>query len=50
MHLLHQYIPTMVVNKSKVCTICPLTKQRKLPFDLSTSHAVSPFDLIHCDI
>jgi hypothetical protein len=50
MHLLHQYIPAMVVNKNKVCTICPLAKQHKLSFDVSQSHADFPFYLIHCDI
>jgi hypothetical protein len=50
MHLLHQYIPAMVVNKNNVCTICPLAKQRKLSFDVSQSHTNFLFDLIHCDI
>jgi hypothetical protein len=32
MQFLHQYIPSMVVNKNKVCTICPLAKQKAITF------------------
>jgi hypothetical protein len=32
------------------CNICPLAKQHALPFSISTSHASSPFELVHIDI
>lgn len=33
-----------------LATICPLAKQRKLPFISHNHLSLSPFDLIHCDI
>lgn len=37
-------------NKNDPCYICPLAKQRRLPF-ISHNHLSSyPFDLVHCDI
>lgn len=35
---------------NKLCPICPLSKQTKLPFSLSTSHATNLFELIHVDL
>lgn len=35
---------------NKLCPICPLSKQTKLPFSLSSSHATNLFDLIHVDL
>lgn len=32
------------------CDVCPLAKQCKLSFPISTSHASLPFDLVHCDL
>jgi hypothetical protein len=32
------------------CTVCPLAKQKRLPFQSSTSVTHFIFDLIHCDI
>jgi hypothetical protein len=48
--LLHKYVPTISVNPEHICTVCPLSKQKRLPF--SDSHSVSHFifELIHCDI
>ena len=37
------------MNKEFPCYVCPLAKQRKLPFNKHTSFAVNKFDLIHCD-
>ncbi|KAL2235368.1 UNVERIFIED_CONTAM: Retrovirus-related Pol polyprotein from transposon RE1 [Sesamum indicum] len=36
--------------KEHTCSICPLAKQTRVPFCLSTSSTVSCFDLIHVDI
>ena len=33
-----------------VCDICPLSKQCRLPFPISTSFSSNKFDLIHCDL
>lgn len=32
------------------CTVCPLAKQSKLPFQLRNTNSKSVFDLLHCDI
>lgn len=34
----------------KICTICPLAKQHRLPFPHSTSMSSLPFQLLHVDI
>jgi len=48
--LLHAFVPTISLNPQLVCTICPLAKQKRLPFNISDSVTAFPFDLIHCDI
>ena len=37
-------------NNNKPCFICPLAKQKSLPFVAHNSLAAKPFDLIHSDI
>ena len=37
-------------NTNLSCSICPLAKQKRLPFDCHNNLSPSPFDLIHCDI
>ncbi|KAL2236391.1 UNVERIFIED_CONTAM: Retrovirus-related Pol polyprotein from transposon RE1 [Sesamum indicum] len=37
-------------HKEHICNICPLAKQTRIPFCLSTTKIVSCFDLIHVDI
>ncbi|KAK2387257.1 putative mitochondrial protein [Trifolium repens] len=37
-------------NKAAVCDVCHFSKQKKLPFMLSSSIASSKFELLHCDI
>ncbi|KAL8156075.1 hypothetical protein AgCh_001234 [Apium graveolens] len=37
-------------ENNKSCPICPISKQTKLSFSLSTSHATHCFDLIHVDL
>ncbi|GMJ01569.1 hypothetical protein HRI_003826100 [Hibiscus trionum] len=37
-------------NEIKECRVCPLAKQAKLPFPLSNSSSVVPFELIHIDL
>jgi len=48
--LLHTLLPVSCSNSNNICAVCPLAKQRKLPFPVSQSSSLSPFDLIHCDI
>lgn len=36
-------------STDKVCITCPLAKFTKLPYSLSSSHAKSPFELVHVD-
>jgi hypothetical protein len=50
MHLLHSKFPYIVVDNKGVCDICHLARQKKIPFTVSMNKAVSPFDIIHCDI
>ena len=40
----------MTCNLDSICSICPITKQHRLPFSNSNFVSLSPFDLIHCDI
>jgi hypothetical protein len=48
--LLHKYVPAISINPDHICTVCPLSKQKHLPFfDIHfVSHFI--FELIHCDI
>lgn len=48
--LLSQYDPSISVNTNNCCTVCPLAKQRRLPFPVSESTSNKIFDLVHCDI
>jgi hypothetical protein len=49
-NLLHALIPSISVDSNKVCNVCPMAKQRHLPFPVSTTVSKSPFDLVHVDI
>ena len=37
-------------NANFHCDICPLAKQKRLPFNISTTFSNECFDLLHCDI
>ena len=37
-------------NANFHCDICPLAKQKRLPFNISTTISNECFDLLHCDI
>ena len=43
-------VPEISFSSNKVCDICPLAKQTRLPFGLSIISTKKPFELIHCDI
>ncbi|KAL2243082.1 UNVERIFIED_CONTAM: Retrovirus-related Pol polyprotein from transposon RE1 [Sesamum indicum] len=47
-HIVALHIPKP--HKEHICNICPLAKQTRVPFPLSTSNSISCFDLIHVDI
>ena len=34
---------------TKDCNICPLAKQKRLPFPFDNKRDVNPFDLVHMD-
>lgn len=38
------------IQHIKLCYICPLAKQHRLPFTSNNHLSTSPFDLIHCNI
>lgn len=48
--LLHTQNKVVSVPNHEHCSICPLAKQRRLPFPLSTSKSEKCFDLLHVDI
>ena len=51
--MLQSLVPNVItcnINKSFDCTICPLTKQKRLHFPLSISSSSSCFDLVHADV
>jgi hypothetical protein len=51
LQLLHSNNPHISCDlMSSSCTICPLARQKRLPFPHSISVSTSIFDLIHCDI
>lgn len=37
-------------NNAEPCHVCPLAKQKRLPFVSNNHLSQSPFDLIHCDV
>ncbi|GJQ94003.1 retrovirus-related pol polyprotein from transposon TNT 1-94 [Tanacetum coccineum] len=49
-----KHIPCVYVTKTNAklvsCMSCPMAKFAKLPYTLSESHALEPFNLIHIDI
>jgi hypothetical protein len=45
---MYPYIPQC--NTKHICDICHFSRQKKLSFSLSTSHAKHPFDLVHLDL
>lgn len=44
--------PLLSIKKvdNELCEICPLSKQRHIPFFPSAAYASTCFDLIHCDV
>jgi len=38
------------IQSNTICSICPLTKQSRLPFNPSVISSTKPFAMIHCDI
>lgn len=62
--LWHQRLGHLSVDKQRIlnsslscgfdssfhCNVCPLAKQTRLPFSISSSVTSSVFELLHCDI
>ena len=51
--LLQSLVPNVIscnINKGFDCSVCPLTKQKMLPFHSSVSSSSSCFALVHADI
>jgi hypothetical protein len=48
--LIQTIIPSISCIQESICPICPLSKQRKLPFPVSISFSTSVFELLHCDV
>ena len=56
-HLSHDKLGILCKNHSYIshsnnthCIVCPLAKQKHLPFDDSNTKSVSPFNIVHMDI
>jgi hypothetical protein len=50
MLLLKNMFPFITVDNNGVCDVCHFSRQRKLPYNVSTNKAHVPFELIHFDI
>ena len=51
LHALHDCIPNVSnVHSNKDCTLCPIAKQKRLPFPFFNHLSGNAFDLIHCDV
>jgi hypothetical protein len=48
--LIQTIVPSISCIQKSICPICPLAKQRKLPFPISSSFSTSVFELLHCDV
>ena len=48
--LKHKDVPIFNENKMVDCEICPLAKQKRLPFTPNSHVSSHRFDLIHCDL
>jgi hypothetical protein len=48
--LLHKSVPAISITPDHVCTVCPLAKQKRLPFVDSNSVSNVIFQLIQCGI
>jgi hypothetical protein len=50
MKLIQSIVPSISCKHDSVCPICPLAKQHKLPFPISSSFSTIVFELLHCDV
>ena len=47
---LSKLIPSFVYDSQHSCEVCPLAKQTRLSFSISSIQSTKFFDLIHCNI
>ncbi|XP_075664576.1 uncharacterized protein LOC142634167 [Castanea sativa] len=51
LHVLHDCLPDVInVHSNKDCALCPIAKQKRLPFPFFNHLSYNAFDLIHCDV
>ena len=43
-------VPIFTFVENFTCEVCPLAKQKRLPFNKSSHFSANCFDLIHCDL
>ena len=48
--LIQTIVPSISCIQESICLICPLAKQSKLPFLVSSSFSTSIFELLHCNV
>ena len=49
-HSLSHVLPFLQKCCTKDCNICPLAKQKRLPFPFDNKKSDTPFDLVHMDV
>ena len=48
---LQSIIPNVLhFQSNKDCLVCPIDKEKRLPFPYFNHMSISTFDLIHCDV
>ena len=50
LEFLNKIAPFVQCNKNAHCDVCPIAKQKRLPFFSSNNIFALPFDLVHCDL
>ena len=48
--LLNKIVASDVANRSDCCDVCQFSKQKRLPFSISTHVSHKPFELMHSDL
>ena len=51
LNTLHNHLPDVIQFQSnKDCVLCPIAKQKKLPFPSFNHISSNAFDIVHCDV
>ena len=50
LHALGHFLPCLQKACNDLCNVCPLAKQKRLPFPFNNKISFCAFDLIHLDV